>query len=77
MGSCNSVDELLLVVNQSIIDLSTHPAGCHDWYFYEQLCLEVSERLEEAVIAFEKAVKAGAAATEVGARSVKVPRAKK
>ena len=41
--------DLLESVEQAIIDLSVHPAGCEDWYFYEQLCLEVADRLEAAI----------------------------
>ena len=39
---------LLAAVGQAIVDLSVHPAGCDDWQFYEQLCLEVADRLDAA-----------------------------
>ena len=35
-------------VQQAIVDLSVHPAGCKDWRFYEQLCLDVADRLNTA-----------------------------
>ena len=41
-------DDLLDAIGQAIVDLSVHPAGCDDWRFYEQLCLEVADRLNMA-----------------------------
>lgn len=46
---------LLDAVGQAIVDLSVHPAGCDDWRFYEQLCLEVADRLDIAYQAFKAA----------------------
>ncbi len=45
---------LLDAVGEAIVDLSAHPAGCDDWRFYEQLCMEVADRLDAARSATEK-----------------------
>ena len=49
---------LLDAIGQAIVDLSVHPAGCDDWRFYEQLCLDVADRLDIAYQDF-KASNAG------------------
>ena len=46
-------DALLDAVGQAIVDLSVHPAGCDDWRFYEQLCLDVADKLDIAYQAFK------------------------
>ena len=46
-------DALLDAVGQAIVALSVHPAGCDDWRFYENLCLEVADRLDIAYQAFK------------------------
>jgi hypothetical protein len=48
-------DALLDATEQAIVDLSVHPAGCAEWTWYENLCLEVAERLDNAVVAFKAA----------------------
>jgi hypothetical protein len=45
---------LLNASEQAIVDLSVHPAGCVDYAWYENQCLEVAERLEDAVHTFKK-----------------------
>ena len=41
--------QLLNAVRTAIVQLSVHPAGCEDWRYYEQLCLDVADRLMTAL----------------------------
>ena len=52
-GLPDTSTDLLDAVGQAIVDLSVHPAGCDDWRFYEQLCLEVADRLDIAYQTFK------------------------
>ena len=49
-------DALLDAAEQAVVDLSVHPAGCVEWTWYENLCLEVAERLDNAVTAFKESI---------------------
>lgn len=49
-----STKKLFAAIQQAIVDLSIHPAGMVDWHWYESLCLDVADRLEEAIDAVAK-----------------------
>lgn len=54
---------LLHSVEEAIVALSVHPAGCVEWTWYENLCLEVADNLENAVKVFKAACSARSGGT--------------
>jgi hypothetical protein len=42
--------QLTTAVKKTIVQLSLHPAGCEDWRYYEQLCLDAADKLMTALM---------------------------
>lgn len=49
-----SAHALALALTDIVLRLSIHPAGCTKWRYYEQLCLDCADDLDEIVKQIER-----------------------